>query len=83
MPKRQQTVKIEPFDGLDRAPFVQPASKPGKPGGFERGRSGSVQEREVAETPMQLVIAHRQFVIDILFLRQPGNAGSLVAELIE
>ncbi len=42
-----------------------------------------MQERQIAEAIVQLIVAHRQFRVDLLLLRQPGDARPLVAELVD
>src|SRR5579864_8476240 len=83
VPKRQQTVKIEPLHLANHGPVVKPVRQRGQPGGIEQRHDGGVQERQVAETALQLVIAHRQLGIDALFLGEPGQRRLLVAELVD
>ena len=49
MPKRQQTVKIEPLDRLHRAQFVDAAGERGEAESVEYRNGGGMQERQVAE----------------------------------
>ena len=42
-----------------------------------------MQERQVAEAAVQLIVAHRQLGVDFLLLRQPGDGGLLVADLVD
>ena len=83
MPKRQQTVKVEPLDRLHRAPFLDAAGERGEADRLEHRDRGGMQERQVAEPVAQPIVAHRRLRVDVLFLRQPGDRGLLVAELVD
>src|SRR5208282_2656753 len=60
VPKRQQTVKVEPFDRLDAAPIVDSAGEHGKPRRVERRRGHRMQEWQIAEAAVQLIVTDRQ-----------------------
>src|SRR5882724_4117090 len=79
VPKRQKTVKVELIDCAHRAPLLEALRKRAETRRTQDRAHGGVQERQVAETIMQRVIANRGLGIDILFLRQPGHRGLLVA----
>src|ERR1700729_3842989 len=83
VPKGQQTVKIEPLYLGNHAPVVEPARQRRKTGGVEECHDGGVQERQVTETALQLIIAHRQLGVDVLLLGEPGQRCLLVAELVD
>jgi hypothetical protein len=83
VPKRQQTVKIEPLDRLHRAPFLQPSANRRQPDGIEDRDRRGVQERQVAEPVAQPIVTDRRFRIDLLLLREPGERRLLVADLID
>src|SRR5204863_9585856 len=42
-----------------------------------------MQERQVAETLAQAIIADRRLRIDVLLLREPRQRGPLVADLVD
>src|SRR5438552_1956864 len=41
------------------------------------------QERQVAEAGLELVVAHRQVLLDAFLLHEPRDRGRLVAELVD
>src|SRR5215831_10549669 len=78
VPKRQETVKVELIDRLDRARGFDALRKRAQPCRLEHRDGGGMQEREVAEPVVQLVIADRGLGIDVVFLGEPSNRGLLV-----
>src|SRR5271166_3147290 len=79
VPKGQKTVKIET---LHRTPFETVGQRAQSHRIEERERR-SVQEGEVAEATVQIIVAHRQVGVDVLFLAEPGQPGALIAKLVD
>src|SRR6202030_4330482 len=76
VPKGQQTVKIEPLYLGNHAPVSEPVRQRRKTRDIEQRHDGGVQEGQVAEAAAQLIIAHRQLGIDVLFLGAPRQRGT-------
>src|SRR5450631_3706719 len=83
VPKGQKTVKVELIDCPHGAPFVEALRERAEARRAQDRAHRGMQERQVAEAVMQRIVADRGLGVDIAFLRQPGNRGLLVAELVD
>src|SRR6185312_6903302 len=83
VPKRQKTVKVEPFDGLNCTQIVEPSRQRGQSHCVQHDRGGDMQEGEVAEAAAEMEVAHRQAGADVLFAPQPGLRGLFVADFVD
>src|SRR5947207_15307643 len=68
VPKGQETVKIELLDGLHGGGAFDAPGERFQPHRVEHVGGREVEHRQVAETGLELPIAHRQLGIDGLFL---------------
>src|SRR6185312_14322017 len=82
-PQRQHAVERELIDRLGNAGLLDPARDGTQAERIERDGSRRAQERQVPELWSQLVVAHRQIALDLLFGNQPGNGGFFIAELVD
>lgn len=81
VPKRQQTVKIEPLESS--AGLLNSAREAGKPEGVEHSRAGKVQERQLTKPRGKPPVPHRRIDADAFVLGEPIPRCPLVADLID
>src|SRR4051812_14965648 len=83
VPKGQQTVKIEPLYGPDRAPLLQTLRERAKAPRFERNRRCEMQHRQIAKARFELPVAHRGVGLQAFLLGEPVDRALLVADLVD
>src|SRR5436309_2056950 len=83
VPKSQETVKVETLDRLHRPGGLDLPRQRAQAQRVEDGDRRRMQEWQVAEPIAQPVVADRRLRIDVLRLREPGDGGLLVAQLVD
>src|ERR1700722_7366926 len=82
VPKRQQPVKIELFDGLQESERLQlPCHRP-EAQGFEQRRRAEMDEGQLVEARRQPPVADRRLRVDVVRLGKPFDRLALLADLV-
>src|SRR5215813_8553741 len=83
MPQRQHAVERETIDRLRHAALLDLTRDAAQAERVERDGGRRAQEGEIAKARHELVIAHRQVLLDALLRLKPCDRGLLVADLVD